>query len=119
MKLLANENFPQASVIYLKNSGFDIISVGLDFQGITDKEVIELAIKEERTIITFDRDYGELIFKLHLNPSKGIIYLRLNEFKPEEPGKIVKSLMKDYNLIFENFLTVFDGESIRQKKFIR
>jgi predicted nuclease of predicted toxin-antitoxin system len=47
----------------LEKAGYDIIYVGLDFTGIHDNEVIDISIKEERTIITFDRDYGELIFK--------------------------------------------------------
>ena len=61
MKLLSNENFPLSSVKILQNAGYDIISVGIDFAGILDSEVIEMAIREHRTIITFDRDYGELI----------------------------------------------------------
>jgi len=63
MKLLANENFPLDSVIYLREKGFDIKYIGTDLSGILDSEVMEMAEKEDRTILTFDRDYGELIFK--------------------------------------------------------
>jgi predicted nuclease of predicted toxin-antitoxin system len=59
MKLLANENFPLTNVKILEKSGFDIIAVGHEFAGILDSEVIELAIREQGTISTFDRDYGE------------------------------------------------------------
>ena len=31
--------------------------------GVTDDEVMKYAISEDRIIITFDRDYGELVFK--------------------------------------------------------
>ena len=61
MKLLANENFPLASIKLLSEAGFDIQGVGVDYPGITDIEVIDYAQSENRTIITFDRDYGELI----------------------------------------------------------
>jgi predicted nuclease of predicted toxin-antitoxin system len=63
MKLLANENFPLSSVKILKDSGFDMICVGIDFSGILDSEVMQIAMDQKRTILTFDRDYGELIFK--------------------------------------------------------
>ena len=63
MKLLANENFPLDSIRLLFQQGFDIKSIGIDYSGITDREVMQIAIKEQRTILTFDRDYGELIFK--------------------------------------------------------
>lgn len=63
MKLFANENFPIASVRILENAGYDIKYSGLDHAGVKDSEVMDIAINEQRTILTFDRDYGELIFK--------------------------------------------------------
>ena len=44
MKLLANENFPLDSVKYLAKKGFDIRAVGIDSFGISDKEVMQMAI---------------------------------------------------------------------------
>ena len=43
MRLLANENFPLTSVKILEKAGYDIIYVGLDFKGILDNEVIDIA----------------------------------------------------------------------------
>lgn len=63
MKFLANENFPLDSVIYLREQGFDVSAIGEDNPSITDPQVLEIAQREQRTILTFDRDYGELIFK--------------------------------------------------------
>lgn len=117
MRLLANENFPIISVNYLKKSGFDIIAVGIDTLSITDKEVIDLAINEERTIVTFDRDYGELIFKYGFKPKAGIIYLRWIDFEPEEPGKYLKNLFETTSISFESTLTVIDKSTIRQRKY--
>ncbi len=99
MKLLANENFPLKSVHYLKDKGFDIKAIGVDNPSITDKLVMEIAISEERTILTFDRDYGELIFKNNYKPQKGVIYLRLQQYEADEPGKLVEALINNKNLI--------------------
>lgn len=63
MKFLANENVPIASVNYLKSIGFDVTSIGVDDPGIADEHVMKLAVEQDRTIITYDSDYGELIFK--------------------------------------------------------
>ena len=68
MKILANENIPLDSILLLKERGYDIKSVAIESFGITDKEVLNLSIEEERIIVTFDRDYGELIFKYKLRP---------------------------------------------------
>ena len=117
MKLLANENFPISSVKILKEAGHDIISVGQNFAGILDSEVIEFAIKEQRTILTFDRDYGELIFKKGFKPQAGVIYLRWDNFQPDQPGEYLKDLFTSEKISFENMLTVISTENIRQRKF--
>jgi predicted nuclease of predicted toxin-antitoxin system len=90
MKLLANENFPYTSIFYLRNKGYDVLSIGIDNPSITDYEVMTIAINEERTILTFDRDYGELIFRYHYKPDKGVIYLRLDKYQLQEPGMIIE-----------------------------
>lgn len=117
MRLLANENFPLASIRVLKLRAFDIIGVGEDYKGVTDQEVIELAIADSRTIITFDRDYGELIFKYGHCPPAGVIYLRWTHFQPDEPGHYLASLFNQIELEFAQALTVIDRESIRQRKY--
>lgn len=67
MKFLANENFPYPSVIELRQAGYDVKSI-LDISpSISDEEIMQIAINENRTILTFDRDYGELIFKMGIN----------------------------------------------------
>lgn len=117
MKLLANENFPISSVKILAESGYDIIAVGLEFSGILDREVIELSISENRTIITFDRDYGELIFKIGYKPQSGVIYLRWDEFRPEEPGEYLVELFGSKTIQYENRLTVISRDHIRQRRY--
>jgi predicted nuclease of predicted toxin-antitoxin system len=62
-KYLANENVPFSSITYLKSKGYDIKAIGVDDPSITDEQVMRIAIDENRTIITYDSDYGELIFK--------------------------------------------------------
>ena len=117
MKLLANENFPLKSVAYLLSKGFDIISIGTDNPSIKDSEVMAIAVQEERTILTFDRDYGELIFKFNYKPLKGVIYLRLDEYAPEQPGKIIEELINKNEYNFDNALTVLNTKGIRQRKY--
>jgi predicted nuclease of predicted toxin-antitoxin system len=70
MRLLANESFPMASKKLLVDSGFGIIHIGETNGGISDETVMEMAVAEGRTILTFDRDYGELIFKFDINHPK-------------------------------------------------
>ncbi len=115
MKILANENFPLKSVKLLEKAGFDIKAIAVDKPGISDKEVIQLAEKEKRTIITFDKDYGELIYKHGFKPEAGVIFMRLSNFKPEDPGIYLLKVFKTKDLNFYQKLTVIDKEKIRQR----
>ena len=117
MKFLANENFPLSSVMYLKNKGLDITYIGTDNPSISDREVLSMALEQNRTILTFDRDYGELIFLYQIKPDKGVVYLRFSEFSPEEPGHIIENLVQSKGFIPDRKLTVVDKKGIRQRKY--
>ncbi len=117
MKLLANENFPLKSTLYLRSKGYDISSIGTDNSSIKDHVVMGIAINEDRTFLTFDRDYGELIFKYNYKPQRGVIYLRLDEYAADEPGKLIEDLITKKEFDFNNALTVLDKNGIRQRKY--
>jgi len=117
MRLLANENFPLKSAEILKAKGFDITTVGVELQGITDREIMEIAIREKRTIVTFDRHYGELIFRHGYRPASGVIYLRWNRFSPEDPGRYLADLLTSTKIDFSQALTVIDEDTIRQRRY--
>ena len=114
--LLADENFPLASHFLLETYGVDIkhiVSEGLS--SIKDHEVIGFAIREERVIVTFDSDFGELIFKLNYKP-KGVIYFRWKDFKPKEPGEYLIRLIESEKVNFEGYLTVINRNKVRQRR---
>lgn len=117
IKLLANENIPLKSVEYLRKKGFNVKYAGTDLKSYSDQVIINLSNKQGRLIITFDKDYGKLIFKKGLKPSSGVIILRIESYTPDEPGKMVAMLLEKQEIRFKNFLTVYDGKFIRQKKF--
>lgn len=78
---------------------------------------MQISIQEERTILTFDRDYSELIFKHKYKPQNGVIYFRLSEFEPDEPGRILELVLNSTHFTPGNALTVIDKNSVRQKKY--
>ncbi|WP_350097088.1 DUF5615 family PIN-like protein [Imperialibacter sp.] len=114
MKFLANENFPGPSVKLLRSQGVDIEWIAKSSPEIDDHRVMTLAIPEQRTILTHDSDYGELVFKHGHKPKNGVVYFRLNEFLPEDPAKILLKLIESSH-DFANRLTVIDSSSIRER----
>jgi predicted nuclease of predicted toxin-antitoxin system len=60
MRFLANENFPGTAVTALIAAGHDVMWVRNAAPGMSDPDVLAWAARDERTILTFDKDFGEL-----------------------------------------------------------
>jgi predicted nuclease of predicted toxin-antitoxin system len=54
MKFVANENFPGPSIQFLLNNNIEIKSIAQLSPGITDEQVMNLAIQEGLIILTHD-----------------------------------------------------------------
>ena len=89
----------------------------MDYPSIKDSEIMMIAITEERTILTFERDYGELIFRKNYKPEKGVIYLRLDTNFPEDPGYLIEELLSNKEFDATRALTVLDKNGLRQRKY--
>jgi predicted nuclease of predicted toxin-antitoxin system len=83
MRLLANENFPGDAVTALRQHGHDVAWIRTDSPGVSDIEVLERAQRENRIVITFDKDFGELAFRLRLPALNGIILFRIATPSPQ------------------------------------
>jgi len=113
MKLLANENFPLESVYFLKSKNIDIISIQENFAGMTDIEVLKKTQKEGRIILTFDKDYGELIYKSKVKFTAGIVFFRLIPKSALSSGKLIYRIIKKIRL--EKRFTIISSKQIRQR----
>lgn len=95
MRFLADEHFPSVSIARLRSGGHDVAAVAEGAVGNSDRENIALAIREQRVILTYDRDYGELIFEHGAPSPPGVVFFRLRSASPEEPAERVLRLLAD------------------------
>jgi len=110
-RFIADENIPKECVDLLKKQGLDIISV-TDFAfGLGDEEVLDLANRNERIVITFDRDFGQLIFKKK-RKSKGLILLRFVPKSPQQTVTIIRQVLAT-KIKIENSVVTVKKDSIR------
>ena len=77
MKFLANENFPLDAVDILRGAGHDVTWIRTHSPGAKDPVVLRHAISEQRVLLTFDKDFGELAFHAKLPASCGIVLFRI------------------------------------------
>ena len=115
-EFLADENFPLPSIYLLRNAGYEVNAVIEDSPGVEDTEVMARAASEQFVVLTFDRDYGELIFHRRLPAPLGVIHLRFVSATPEEAGHRLLDLFGAGELPLESFYTVVDQNQIRQRR---
>jgi predicted nuclease of predicted toxin-antitoxin system len=77
MQFLANENFPLDVVEALRNEGHDVVWIRTDAPGSKDPEILHRAVAENRVLLTFDKDFGDLAFQFGLPAACGIVLFRL------------------------------------------
>ncbi|RJP37967.1 MAG: hypothetical protein C4547_04980 [Phycisphaerales bacterium] len=82
MRFLANENFPGPVVEALRMNGDDVAWVTEDSPGARDDVVLARAQAEERIVVTFDKDFGELAFRSRLPAACGVVLFRLTGASP-------------------------------------
>ena len=70
---------------------------------------------EQRVILTFDRDGGELLYRWRRRSPRGVIYLRFRPHTPEEPASILLNLLQTEGLQFEERFRVVEDDRIRQR----
>jgi predicted nuclease of predicted toxin-antitoxin system len=116
MKFLANENFPYPSIRLLREAGYEVKSIGEEAGGMSDEEILKLAVKELSVILTFDRDYGELIFKYRKDSPPAVVYFRTKGEHPDDAGKAMLNLLANPAIKLEGLFTVIEESGIRQRK---
>jgi predicted nuclease of predicted toxin-antitoxin system len=115
MLLLANENIPLASVKALRTAGHDVLSITELQPGITDAEVMAMAHAQKRCIVTFDRDYGELIFVNRLPTPPAVFYLRVAPSTPHAAAQAVPALLQELGNQTTDGFFVVDTQSYRRR----
>src|SRR5437588_9570679 len=93
MRFLANENFPAAAVTALMTAGHDVVWVRVSTPGTSDADVLAWAGREQRILLTFDKDIGELAGRSALPADCGVMLFRTPMLKPGDVGQQLASVI--------------------------
>jgi predicted nuclease of predicted toxin-antitoxin system len=119
MRFLADENVARPTILILRAAGHDIESMSELAPGTPDEAVLERARLGGQVLITFDRDFGELVYQRGAPVPAGIIYLRLRGAKPEPIASILINLIVSSEIELSARFTVVDPEKVRQRALVR
>ena len=114
VRLLADENFPRPALLTLRGAGVDIDSVAELMPAASDRDVLAYAVAHGRWLVTFDRDYGELVFAHKAAAPEAILYLRQGAYVPEWPAEAMLSILADPSFA-SGHLVVISERSVRRR----
>lgn len=109
MRFLANENFPGEAVDALRARGHDVAWVRADSPGSPDQDVLRRAAREERILITFDKDFGELAFRIRPPMPPGIILFRIVPRSSSHVTQVAVAVLESRDDWASHFSVVEEG----------
>lgn len=114
--LLADENFPLSVIVALEADGFDVLSVARESPSIDDRAVLELACRTGRCLLTFDSDFGDLVFFRGAPMPVAILYFR---FHPIITQEILVAAQKALQEVPDGYFAVISKDATRLRPMKR
>jgi len=117
VKFLADECCDAGIVARLRTAGHDVFYVPEQHAGISDDEVLQTSFRESRILLTEDKDFGELVFRLK-KPVYGMILIRIGVRERDQKWPRVEALISKYQERLPGHFAVVDLEKFRIRPLI-
>ncbi len=112
MKILADEGVDRPIVERLRRSSHQVWYVAEMKAGISDDVVLDLADQKGATLLTADKDFGELVFRQG-RMTRGVILIRLAGISSIRKAEIVASALAAHGGEMEQAFTVITPGAVR------
>jgi predicted nuclease of predicted toxin-antitoxin system len=88
MRLLADAGISPATVAFLEQLGHDVVHVrALNMQRASDRAIVGHATTDNRSVLTFDLDFGDVL-ALGVLDRPSVVLLRVSNERPEENRRL-------------------------------
>ena len=115
MTLVADEGVDRVIVERLREAGNSVFYVAEMSPGIADEVVLRLANDRQALLLTADKDFGELVFRLE-RLHAGVILLRLFGLSAQDKASVVARVVRSHGADMVNAFTVVSPGSVRIRK---
>jgi predicted nuclease of predicted toxin-antitoxin system len=117
LKFLADECCDAGLVNSLREAGHDVAFILERKAGISDEEVLAEAYNEGRILLTEDKDFGELVYRL-IKPSRGIILIRIDVQERHMKPLRLNQLLEKYQDQLSGHFVVVDAVKFRFRSLL-
>ncbi len=114
--IVADESVDHAVIVALRDAGYTLRAIVEEHPGWPDDQVVSFAFGENAFLITEDKDFGELTYRLK-KPNRGILLLRLQHLFGSAKASLVLGIMEHYASRLENAFSVLDASGLRIKPY--
>ena len=115
MKILADENIEAEIVAALREAGHTVSDIKETSPGIEDTGVLRVATELGSTLLTNDKDFGELIYRDRL-VSTGVILLRFGKLETIERILLLLNVLEEHESEMDQAFTVVTSTGVRIRK---
>lgn len=95
MRFLGDMGLAQSTLVWLRNKGYDAIHLREEgLRRLSDTDITEKARQEDRIIITFDLDFGDIMAATG-KKTPSVIILRLDDQRPQQVNCRLKQVLAE------------------------
>jgi predicted nuclease of predicted toxin-antitoxin system len=94
VRFLADESCDARVVEALRRAGHDVLAVAESAAGAGDPDILAWSRRDQRILVTEDRDFGQLIFASGLPAGSGVLFLRCPEKARAALPEVIASLVE-------------------------
>jgi len=117
LKFLADECCDSGIVANLRAAGHDVVYVPERQAGISDDEILQIALTEDRILLTEDKDFGELVYRLK-KPAYGMILIRIDVRERHRKWPRMEALIEKHQDKLPGHFVVVDQDKYRFRPLI-
>ena len=114
MKFLLDVHIAAAIGRVLADKGHDVVSASAAHADWTDARLLQLAVDEDRVIVTEDRDFSNLIYRDDAAMPPAVLYLRCGP--AEQLAMVERVLLVVANTTIHGHMVVIRRSSIRHRR---
>lgn len=112
MNFLADESIDGSIVAALREEGHDVEYVAEMSPGITDDEVLGTANSSGSLLLTGDKDFGELVYRLN-RVNRGVVLVRLSGLSALLKARVVSQAIRAHGREMVGAFAVISSGMVR------